>query len=350
MAAVMHAPILIQSDCIPEGLLDVAAPNLHQILPHPSLIHLPGRLANPLFVSVLLHGNETTGLGAVQLLLKKYAGRPLPRSLSIFFGNIGAAREEVRRLEGQPDFNRVWPGTPFPPCEETALMRTVVDEMARRRVFASVDVHNNTGLNPHYVCITRLDRRFLSLAAMFGRLVIYFSHPKGTQTTAFAALCPAVTLECGKSGQEHGVEHAFEYLDACLHLSEIPDHPLVSRDVDLYRTVVQVMVRESVAFGFEGDSLDVRFNSNLDHLNFTDLPAGTVLGKVRDNLAGLPLRVWDESARDVAPDYFEVSGGHLILKKPVMPSMLTLDERIIRQDCLCYLMERISFEAEREPR
>ncbi|MDV3241139.1 MAG: hypothetical protein LOY00_05035, partial [Methylocaldum sp.] len=32
----------------------------------------------------------------------------------------------------------------------------------------------------------------------------------------------------------------------------------------------------------------------------------------------------------------------LVLKRAVMPSMLTLDKRIIRQDCFCYLMERKS--------
>jgi len=28
------------------------------------------------------------------------------------------------------------------------------------------------------------------------------------------------------------------------------------------------------------------------------------------------------------------------LRTPIMPSMLTVNERAIRQDCLCYLMER----------
>jgi hypothetical protein len=35
-----------------------------------------------------------------------------------------------------------------------------------------------------------------------------------------------------------------------------------------------------------------------------------------------------------------VRRGELLTRRVVMPSMLTLDERVIRQDCLCYLMER----------
>ena len=34
--------------------------------------------------------------------------------------------------------------------------------------------------------------------------------------------------------------------------------------------------------------------------------------------------------------------------REVMPSMLTQDRRVIQQDCLCYLMERIHFEDNEE--
>jgi succinylglutamate desuccinylase len=342
MAAVRPADRPDQRDSIPEGLLDTPAEDLHRLLPRPTLIHLPGRQNKPLFVSVLLHGNETTGLHAVQKLLRKHAGRPLPRALSLFFGNIEAARQGVRRLEEQPDFNRVWPGTPHEPCPETALMAAVQEEMARREPFASIDVHNNTGLNPHYACVNRQDHRFLQLAAMFGRLVTYFTHPKGTQAAAFGALCPAVTLECGKPEHAYGAEHAFEYLDACLHLTEISSHPVAAHDIDLYHTVAQVTIREDCAFGFAGDDLDLCLNEDIDHLNFTELAAGTVLGSLANGQSRLPLRAVDEAGKDVAGDYFAIQDGRLVLKKGIMPSMLTLNERIIRQDCLGYLMERIA--------
>lgn len=100
-----------QLDFVPDGLLSVSAESLHSILNKPTLIHLTGKHPEPLFVSVLLHGNETTGFFAIQELLKQYQDQTLPRSLSIFFGNIKAASLGLRRLDGQPDFNRIWPGT-----------------------------------------------------------------------------------------------------------------------------------------------------------------------------------------------------------------------------------------------
>ena len=106
------APLqLTRLHALPEGFLDTSARALHRVLPGPTLIHLPGRRTPELFVSVLLHGNEDVGLVAIQQVLKAHAGRELPRALSILIGNVTAAQEGVRRLDGQPDYNRVWPGT-----------------------------------------------------------------------------------------------------------------------------------------------------------------------------------------------------------------------------------------------
>jgi len=43
---------------VPEALYEAEATELHSILGGPTLIHLAGRRPEPLFLSVLLHGNE----------------------------------------------------------------------------------------------------------------------------------------------------------------------------------------------------------------------------------------------------------------------------------------------------
>ena len=331
-----------QFDYLPAGFLDSHARDLHQILPGPALIHLQGRLERPLFVSVLLHGNEITGLETVQAILRKYQDKELPRSLSIFTGNIQAARQGVRRLDQQPDFNRIWPGTEHEPCSETRMTQQVVDEMVRRKIFASVDIHNNTGLNPHYACINRLDNRFFNLATLFSRLVVYFLRPKGVQSAAFAAYCPAVTLECGKPGQQYGVEHACEFLDACLHLSEHSDNEINPGDIDLFHTVAQVNILDHLDFSFDGSGADLQLDAKLDHMNFTEIPAGRIWGQQLSEHKQLPLIAKNEAGEDVTSDFFSIINHDLISIKSVMPSMLTLDEKIVRQDCLCYLMERMT--------
>jgi succinylglutamate desuccinylase len=219
-------------------------------------------------------------------------------------------------------------------------MQEVVAQMRARGVFASIDIHNNTGINPHYGCVNRLEPAFLHLATMFSRIVVHFRRPLGVQSMALAQICPSVTVECGKVGETGGAAHAAEFLDACLRLSALPARAVAARDVDLFETVASVRVPESRTFAFGNGDVDIQFEPDLDHMNFRELDEGTVWG--RTSVAdGNVLQVIDDDGRNVFDQYFTVDGGALHLKKRVMPAMLTLDTQIVRQDCLCYLMRRL---------
>lgn len=328
--------MLTELNVVPEGLLELQSHRLHEKLNGPTLIHLPGRHEQPLFVSVLLHGNEDTGWEAVRSLLKKYQGKELPRALSLFIGNVEAARHGMRHTDGQLDYNRVWGEGD---SVEHRMMQQIVEIMRQRNAFASIDLHNNTGLNPHYACVNVLEQSFLHLATLFSRTVVYFTKPDGVQSMAFASLCPAVTVECGKAGQPHGTEHALNFMEGALHLDHFPEHAVAEHDYDLFHTVAIVKVPQQFSFGFDSEERDIVFPPDLDHLNFRELPTGTAMAELECNNARL--EAWDEQGRDVAERYFDCEDGLLRTRLPVMPSMLTLNEEVIRQDCLCYLMERL---------
>lgn len=336
-------------DHLPEGLLECSSRDLEALLGGPSLIHLKGQREPELFVSVLLHGNETTGFEAMQQVLRRYLVAhdhgALPRSLSLFIGNVSAAHRGLRRLDGQPDYNRVWPGgDDHRDSDEAALMTAVSNIMLARPLFASIDIHNNTGLNPHYACINRPGTRFYQLATLFSRTVIYFEHPTGVQAMAFADHCPAVILECGQPGTDYSVEHAARFVDACLHLSAIPEHPVAAHDMDLLVTVAVVKLQPYCDFGFH-DGAGIQLIPELDRLNFNELPVGTVLARINMNAeeARKAFIARDDDDRERFDDYFEISNGELRTTRLLTPSMLTRDTRIIRQDCLCYLMEAKDF-------
>jgi len=333
-------------DKLPDRFLTIASHELDEILHGPTLIHLPGLRTEPLFVSILLHGNEDVGLLAIQQCLAELHDRPLPRALSLFVGNVRAARDRVRRLAEQPDYNRVWPGSNLTDTPEHAVMRHVLDEMRGRRVFASIDLHNNTGWNPHYACVSHVRWPDLQLAALFSRTAVYFRQPLGVQTRAFAELAPSVTCECGKVGDPSGVQHAAAFVNACLHLSSIPNHPLPQGDLHLFHTIATMKVPSRVAFSFDdahaSDSAfqhDLLLRGDLERLNFQELAAGCELGWA-SNASAMPVQVSDESGRDVTGEFLEFHEGAVRLRRPVIPAMLTCNAAVIQQDCLGYLMER----------
>ena len=98
-------------------------------------------------------------------------------------------------------------------------------------------------------------------------------------------------------------------------------------------------MRQDVSFGFgDEEEVELRFDPDIDENNFRELRSGAVLGETDHQM---PLQLVDEAGRDVAEEYFVTSGGKLRLRKQAVPAMFTVEPRIVRQDCLCYLMERI---------
>lgn len=331
---------LIVRDGVPDAFLTCTVTDLFGLLGAPSLFYIGGVRQPPLFVTILQHGNEPTGFDAVQRLLCRYRGRPLPRAMWLFVSNMAAAEKGLRVLPGQRDHNRVWPGTEDSNCPEAQLMRDVVAHVTREPLFASIDLHNNTGCNPHYACVNRLDASFLRLATLFARTVVFFQQPTGVQSMAMAAFCPAVTLECGKAGEEAALDHATDYLEACLHLHHVPDTPVAPGDIHLLRTQAIVRVRPDVTFGFDSGSHSVRFRSDLETFNFGCIPAGAVLATIHGD-GPVPVVATAGGTLDVTDALFARQGDKLVARQSLIPSMATRNVDVIRQDCLFYVMEEM---------
>lgn len=330
----------------PDALLTVPSTELWRHLPGPTLFDLPGRAGAPLFLSVLLHGNEDTGWKAVQSVMAHFRGRMLPRPLLLFVGNIAAARARVRTLPTQNDYNRTWPGALDVSSPEAKMMSEIVALVAERRPFASIDIHNNTGHNPHYACISRLDDAFLHLARLFTRTVVYFEKPVGVQCAALAWHCAAVTVECGRVGGEAGTAHAADFVTAALQLSEFPSQAVPEGDIDLLQTYAIVKVPREASYSFDAAMADFRFRQDIDELNFADLAPGAVFGRLGPGTSRRLTVLPGDGIVDV-DDYFAYEQGEIRLQRAAVPAMLTRDKDAVRLDCLCYLMHRIGRDGRR---
>ena len=297
---------------------------------------------------MLQHGNEVTGWEAVRRLLKShYQHDELPRSLLLFIGNVQAAKHRLRRLDEQPDFNRCWPGGNLVDSEHVKLFRRIHDPILEFQPIACIDIHNNTGLNPHYAAVNRIRSDYLRLASLFSPKVVYFTMPPGTLSHSLSEFIPSVTLECGMAGEIHGTDHTLAYLETCLHLETISRSRVDADAVHLFHMVATVNVSDKVLFGFGRVPVDLALREDLDQFNFQELPAGTSFGSINNGMLR-PLIATDGDGDDVTDRYFSFERGQVETAREIMPSMLTLDRRVIQQDCLCYLMDRIHFEDHEE--
>lgn len=336
----LSLPLTIRSK-VDDRLLALDADELFAHVGSSVLYELEGDRNPPLFVSVLLHGNEISGWLAVRSILQKYQvqrnrhGR-LPRSLMLFLGNLEAAAEGKRQLEGQPDYNRIWKDNTSVPGR---VAQVVIERASKAGVFAAVDLHNNTGKNPLYGCVCDLAPHHLHLASLFSRTVVYYRKPDTTLATVFSSFAPATTLECGLPGDRLGIERAAAVVDACLRLDHLPSHAPAGEVANLYQTRARILVPPHLALRF--GPLDeppapgeVLLRDDFETLNFVPQEAGTILGRLEQNqcLQTLPCE------EGVCPGFLENDQGWLRLCRDAVPSMFTCNEGVARSDCLGYLM------------
>ena len=326
---------------IPDAFLDISYRDIKKVFDTPTLVHLKGEKSPALFISILLHGNEYSGLMIMQEILKKYKepqGYALPRSIWLFVGNVEAASQGLRRLDHELDFNRAWPGTTEPDAPTSKLISEVMEKITEDELFAAIDLHNNTGKNPPYGCISVVNEKNKYLSSFFNHIAMVFHTPKGISTMAFDAVCPAITLECSTPGNQLGIEKAVALVDDLMHMDHFPDKPLPSHDLQLVKNSAVLKIAENVHFGFEneGENFDLILVDNFDRHNFTRLETSEVFAHTT---LDKPIVATLEDGTDVTEALIRNHNGAISLKKPLMPAMISLDKRIIVQDCLCYLLE-----------
>jgi hypothetical protein len=320
---------------LPDGFFDITTANIRSLFPKPTLVHLDGKDPNFLFISILLHGNEYTGLKVMQKILAEHAN-DLPRSILMFVGNVRAAEANLRFLPDQVDYNRCWPGTDLEPSPTSQMMQRIVEIAHGLPLFTAIDIHNNTGKNPHYSCITDPSFENQNLAARFNPVGMVFNH-KGVCTMAFNGICPAITLECGLPGDPQGIEHACRFVEGMLTLDELPQNQPTRHALHLVESHLTLNVPEHVSFAFDPDAdADLRFENNFEERNFTLFDPHQVFGYTR---VARPLSITDTDGHDVTDEILRVEEGKIYLNNTMMPAMITHDKLVVRQDCLCHLLQ-----------
>lgn len=328
-------------DGMPDQLLSCDARALAAQLGGSALIRVPGDRTPALFISVLLHGNETSGWEALRRYLLD-VGTP-GRSLVVFIGNVFAAAEGQRVLAGQPDYNRIWCGAATGVTEQE-LALALEAELGKQPLFAAIDLHNNTGRNPHYSVLTSFAPEAFVLAREFSEKAVYIEEPATVLTRLLQQFCPAIALEVGPVGDIASDDRTLAALHRYCQLDSLGS---TAPELELHRSLGRVHVPPSISFDFSdasSGSADVTLTAGMEAVNFHVVPAGTEFASSAGELEQV-LTVLDPNHQVVTTEYFEMSEGRIYFAQDIVPAMYTVDRSVIRQDCLCYLMERFDYAA-----
>jgi len=216
------------------------------------------------------------------------------------------------------------------------MMRRITEIAHGLPLFAAIDLHNNTGKNPHYACISDPHGRNQNLAAMFNRIAMVFRH-KGVSTLAFDGICPAATLECGLPGNPAGIEHACRVIEELLTLDRLAGEAPPREQLHLVESHLDVHIQRNVSYAFDAAAdVDLRFERDIEERNFTLQDPQQVFAHTR---VERPLQVLDDDNHDVTDQVLRIEQGRIYFNQTLMPAMITRDKLVIQQDCLCHLLQ-----------
>ena len=296
----------------PETVAALPATALADALAGPTLFDIRQGETPPLFISVLVHGDETSGWEAVCRLRAEL----LSASALLFVGNVAAAKVGMRVQPGRPDFNRVWQGGDSP---EAAVADAVAQWVGNAAPRLAVDIHNTTGRNPAYSVLATADAPTLAVAGAFSGQALLATQPHGFQTGRFAKFCTALTLEVGMRGDPAGTEVAVSFLRRLLRSTEPPSE---ARPLALFETVARIVPRDDAVIAPE-----------TQRFNFRTAPAGALIARRGTVIAQ------SADGCDLGDVYLDQLRDATLLKRPTVIASYTGDARAARQDCLCYLLE-----------
>lgn len=321
---------------LPKSFFDINPSNVLETFPTSTIISLKGKIKQPVFVSSMIHGNETSSLTILKSYLKKFTDKELPRDLIIFIGNPVAYSKGLRHLPNQLDYNRIWnTGQSY----EHLMAREVYDYLKNRNLLASLDFHNNSGKNPHYACVNRRREDFLRLGQFFSEKIVYFTEPDSVLSIKMAKLCPSLTLECGLPESKPGIENGLHLLETAMGNKSVWKNS-ENKITNIYQSYATLLVHPLVKldYDFNERTDGISLVKDFDSFNFSEVPKGFQLGFIADSRT---IKCVNNQGVNITHEFLEFESNCLRVKKEFTASMFTVNPDIAKSDCLGYLMKKI---------
>lgn len=305
----------------------------------PSLIRVPGLDDERCrFVVTLLHGNEPSGLIAIQRWL---ASKPTPAcDTYCAIMNVEAALTEpvfsYRHLPGKRDLNRCFK----PPYsdEEGSLAEALLMLIHERKPEALIDIHNTSGVGPSFGVATFYDDKHDALVSLFSERLIITDLRLGALMELSEADVPTVTIECGGAKDDAAHQLAYDGLEQFTRANDlfVPQH--APWPIDVLKNPVRLELGDGIAVRYAENvdsSCDLTVPVDLEHLNFHQVGIDQCLGWANEK-AWENLRVVNSQGLNLRDEYLTRASGIVRPAQPLTLFMITGDPAIAKSDCLLY--------------
>ncbi|EAQ97006.1 M14 family metallopeptidase [Congregibacter litoralis] len=287
----------------------------------------------------LLHGNEPSGLFALHRWL--HAAQQPRVNLLFIVASVHAALAEPRfshrMLPRARDLNRCF----RPPYddEQGRLAQEILELLRVHRPEAVVDMHNTSGSGPSFGVCTHLDRQHDALVSLFTRRLVVSNLNLGALMDISDASCPTVTVEVGGRLDDEAHALAYEGLQRYAFAKRVlAQDEETDWGIEIFRDPIRLELREGVTLAYAEalrPGFDITLRSDIEHLNFGEVPADTPLGWVKDEPQSL-FRATDAQGRCAVASLVRCEDGALYPSQSLKLFMITTNAAIAESDCLFY--------------
>ncbi|GAB5412968.1 MAG: hypothetical protein Cons2KO_05710 [Congregibacter sp.] len=287
----------------------------------------------------LLHGNEPSGLMAVQRWLS--LGQTPAVNLLCIVASVHAALATPifshRMLPRARDLNRCFKA-PFDD-EQGRLAEEILELLRLHRPEAVIDMHNTSGSGPSFGVCTHVDRQHDALTSLFTRRLIVSRIRLGALMEISDERCPTVTIEVGGRLDDEAHALAFDglcrYADAerVLAADDPPDWGL-----ELLDDPVRLELRDGVTLAYGESPVaghDITLRRDIEHHNFGSVHCDTPLGWINGAVRELFLAI-NSSGKCALDAVVREDRGVLYPAQSLKLFMITTNAHIAETDCLFY--------------
>ncbi len=307
----------------------------------PTWIYIPGRDHSRCRVIItLLHGNEPSGLHAIHAWLRN--GDIPQTDLYFCIASVKAARHppgfSYRMLPGHRDLNRCF----RPPYKDTEgiLAANILHRLCAVQPEAVLDIHNTSGSGPSFAVVTSTDSRHVALSSLFTQHLIITDLKLGAIMEFEEGNFPVTTIECGGCHDPHAHQLAIDGVRRFALKKELFDDSSMNAKMVRYQHPLRVEMIEGSEIAYADhaiDGPDLTLHSDVEHYNFGETPAQSVLGWLGPRgISCLTAR--DSMGCEHIEHYFEIRDNQLLTRQSLRLFMVTKNPDIALSDCLFYLV------------
>ncbi|EGG99081.1 DevC-like ABC transporter permease component [gamma proteobacterium IMCC2047] len=307
----------------------------------PTWIYIPGRdHSRCRAITTLLHGNEPSGLHAIHAWLR--SGDQPETDLYFCIASVKTAQHPpgffYRMLPDCRDLNRCF----RPPYKdaEGVLAANILRRLCAVQPEAVLDIHNTSGSGPSFAVVTNTDRRHKALASLFTQHLIITDLKLGAIMEFEEGGFPITTIECGGCHDPHAHQLATEGLRRFALKQNLFNYHSINAEMVLYKHPLRVEMIEGSEIAYADhpiDGPDLTLHSDVEHFNFGEAPANSVLGWLGPRGINC-LTARDSMGSEHIEHYFEVHDNQLLTRQPLRLFMVTKNPSIALSDCLFYLV------------